>query len=398
MKSNTLVGTLIWVALALCLVVASYLRIGKKEEFVPVEVQQVEEPFKRTIPNANLIRLDEYFSRQELHIGFSGVVLVGERNHILYNRAFGLANKRKKIPMTTETPFQLASVSKQFTAVCILQLYERGLLQLTDTLGKFFPELPYKQVTIHQMLVHRSGLPNYHYLFDERVLQTDSSVTNQLLVNRLADRKEPRFFSPNARYMYSNTGYALLAAIVEKVSGLPFEQYLQQNVFQPLAMDSTFAYRALKSQTYPPHATGYLRGRQQAYDNYLDHFLGDKGIYATSADLFRWDQGLYSGKIINPDTLKLAFRPMGKVLTATENYGYGWRLREYNGDSIQYHSGWWHGFKTTLIRVPSRQITIIVLKNHARCGGIGRNQLLNIVLSDAPAPDYTYDELPEDED
>ena len=164
---------------------------------------------------------------------------------------------------------------------------------------------------------------------------------------------------------------------------MKFEIYLQRNIFEPLQMSRTFTYRAMAGTKYPPHAIGYETRKIPADDNYLDHFLGDKGIYSTATDLFKWDQGLYSGKIINPDTLQLAFQPMGRRVRFGTNYGYGWRITTY-ADTIpvQFHSGWWHGFKTMLVRIPKDTSTIVVLRNGSnRSGGISMNQLLDILYS-----------------
>lgn len=311
---------------------------------------------------------------------FSGVVLVGQKDCVLYERACGYANIVKKTPNTDTTAFQLASVSKQFTAVAILQLYERGKLRLTDSVAKYLPGFPYPDITIHQLLVHRSGLPNYHYLCDRKKMLSDPYFSNQQITAELIEANAGRYFLPNRRFQYSNTGYAVLAAVVEAVSGLKFEVYLQRNIFDPLQMNRTFTYRAMSGVTYPPRATGYVRRRIPADDNYLDHFLGDKGIYSTATDLLKWDQGLYSGKIINPDTLQLAFRPMGKRPKARSNYGYGWRITTFGDREIPilFHSGWWHGFKTSVVRIPGDTATVVILRNNNR-NGLGTNQILDIL-------------------
>lgn len=311
---------------------------------------------------------------------FSGVVLVGQKDCVLYERACGYANIVKKTPNTDTTAFQLASVSKQFTAVAILQLYERGKLRLTDSVAKYLPGFPYPDITIHQLLVHRSGLPNYHYLCDRKKMLSDPYFSNQQITAELIEANAGRYFLPNRRFQYSNTGYAVLAAVVEAVSGLKFEVYLQRNIFDPLQMSRTFTYRAMSGVTYPPRATGYVRRRIPADDNYLDHFLGDKGIYSTATDLLKWDQGLYSGKIINPDTLQLAFRPMGKRPKARSNYGYGWRITTFGDREIPilFHSGWWHGFKTSVVRIPGDTATVVILRNNNR-NGLGTNQILDIL-------------------
>ena len=356
-----------------------------------VEAQQ--KPNRCTFTKEQIAAIDSIVERKCRSGNFSGVVLIGQKDSVLYERACGYANIKECLPNTDTTTFQLASVSKQFTAVAILQLYERGKLRLTDSVAKYLPGFPYPDITIHQLLIHRSGLPNYHYLCDRKKMLDDPYFSNQQIVAELIEANAGRYFLPNRRFQYSNTGYAVLAAVVEAVSGLKFEVYLQRNIFEPLQMSHTFTYRAMQSVTYPPRATGYVRRRTPADDNYLDHFLGDKGIYSTANDLMKWDQGLYSGKIINADTLQLAFQPMGRRIRFGTNYGYGWRITTYADTiPIQFHSGWWHGFKTMLVRVPQDTATIVVLRNSSsRTGGIGMGQILDILYSSAQTDTILFD-------
>jgi CubicO group peptidase (beta-lactamase class C family) len=355
----------------------------------------VEAPKKTTrytFTKEQIAAIDSVIEKTYQNGNFSGVVLIGQKDSILYERAVGYANITKKQPNTDTTAFQLASVSKQFTAIAILQLYERGKLRLTDSVAKYLSGFPYPDITIHQLLVHRSGLPNYHYLCDRKKMLNDPYFSNQQITAELIEANAGRYFLPNRRFQYSNTGYAVLAAVVEAVSGLKFEVYLQQNIFDPLQMTRTFTYRAMSGVSYPPHATGYVRRHIPADDNYLDHFLGDKGIYSTASDLFKWDQGLYSGKIINPDTLLLAFKPMGKRPKARSNYGYGWRITTFGSNNIpiQFHSGWWHGFRTSLIRMPQDTATIVILRNNNR-NGIGTNQILDILYPSEKADNEDFE-------
>ena len=364
--------------------------IGSRCGEIPaVDDTVIEAPQKTnrcTFTKEQIAAIDSIVERKCRNGNFSGVVLIGQKDSVLYERAYGYANIKESQPITDTTAFQLASVSKQFTAVAILQLYERGKLRLTDSVAKYLPGFPYPDITIHQLLVHRSGLPNYHYLCDRKKMLDDPYFSNQQIVAELIEANAGRYFLPNRRFQYSNTGYAVLAAVVEAVSGLKFEVYLQRNIFEPLQMSHTFTYRAMQSVTYPPRATGYVRRRTPADDNYLDHFLGDKGIYSTANDLMKWDQGLYSGKIINADTLQLAFQPMGRRIRFGTNYGYGWRITTYADTiPIQFHSGWWHGFKTMLVRVPQDTATIVVLRNGSnRDGGLGMTQILDILYSSVP--------------
>ena len=371
------------VAAAAAMVILCHIGSHSVDETEVVSVPEVQQQtFNRsTFSDKQIAAIDSIVERKCQNGEFSGVVLIGQKDSVLYERACGLANVRENLPITSTTAFQLASVSKQFTAVAILQLYERGRLRLTDSVAKYLPGFPYPDITIHQLLVHRSGLPNYHYLCDRKPMLDDPYFSNQRIVAELIEANAGRYFRPNRRFQYSNTGYAVLAAVVEAVSGLKFENYLKTNIFEPLKMHHTFTYRAMQSVNYPPHAIGYESRRKPADDNYLDHYLGDKGIYSTASDLLKWDQGLYSGKIINPDTLQLAFQPMGRRVRFGTNYGYGWRLTTYADTiPIQFHSGWWHGFKTMLVRVPHDTTTIVVLRNSSnRSGGISMTQLLDIM-------------------
>ncbi|MBO7433133.1 MAG: beta-lactamase family protein [Salinivirgaceae bacterium] len=346
-----------------------------------------------TFTKEQIAAIDSIVEHRCQNGNFSGVVLVGQKDCVLYERACGYSNIAKKLPNTDTTAFQLASVSKQFTAVAILQLYERGKLRLTDSVAKYLPSFPYPDITIHQLLIHRSGLPNYHYLCDRKKMLDDPYFSNQQIVAELIEANAGRYFLPNRRFQYSNTGYAVLAAVVEAVSGLKFEEYLQRNIFEPLQMSHTFTYRAMRSVAYPQHAIGYARRRTPADDNYLDHFLGDKGIYSTANDLMKWDQGLYSDKIINPDTLQLAFQPMGKRPKARSNYGYGWRITTFGdrGIPILFHSGWWHGFKTSLVRIPQDTATIIILRNNSQ-NGLGINRILDILYPSAKASNEDFED------
>lgn len=354
---------------------------------------------KITYTNEQISKIDTAINKLCKNKNFNGVILIGQKDSVLYKKAYGYANIRTKELNTDTTAFQLASVSKQFTAVAILQLYERGKLKLDGFVTDYIPSFPYSDITIHQLLVHRSGLPNYHYLCDRKPMLDDPFFSNQQIIGDLIEANEGRYFLPNRRFQYSNTGYAVLAAIVEIVSGLKFEKYLDEYIFRPLQMKNTFAYRAMKSGKYPSHAIGYVRGKTPASDNYLDHYLGDKGIYSSIDDLFKWDQGLYKGTIINTDTLQLAFRPMGKRAQARSNYGYGWRITSF-GDSeipIQFHSGWWHGFKTSIVRIPQDSATVIILRNNNR-NGISINQILDILYTSDKQKNTDFEDDANNED
>lgn len=326
------------------------------------------------------VELENYFNKKHEKFGFNGVVLLGQKDSIFYGKPFGYSNHETRDSLSLNSAFQLASVSKQFTAVTILQLYEQGLLKLTDSIQKFYPNFPYKGITIHQLLTHRSGLPNYHYFLQHIPTTYDTIITNQDVINEMITKAPEAYYRPNQRYHYSNTGYALLAGIVEKVSGIAFNEYLKKNIFRPLNMHESFSYNDGELASHTNLTAGYLYRWRLAEYNYLDGVLGDKGVYCSAIDLFKWDQGLYSNKIIDYSTLQLAFKPLGKPAYFKSNYGYGWRMYHWN-DSIKvlYHAGWWHGFKSLLMRIPSDSTTILVLKNRSKGASINSKQLLQIL-------------------
>lgn len=331
--------------------------------------------------------LANYFNEKYEKQGLNGVVLIGQRDSVFYSNYYGYANYEKHDSLNLNSIFELGSVSKQFTAVAILQLYEKGLLNLTDSIQKFYPEFPNKGITIHHLLIHRSGLANYHYFMKNIPEDEDIVSYNQAFVKEFIRESPQAYYRVNKRYHYSNSGYALLAGIVERVSGLSFNEYLRQNIFIPLKMYESFTYNDKQNDTNDNITQGYLHHWRKAENNFLDHVLGDKGIFCSASDLFKWDQGLYKNTIINFDTLQNAFKPLGKPQNFKSNYGYGWRMFDWNNDSIKvlFHGGWWHGYKTLLMRIPHDSTTIIVLKNRSRGASINSNHILQILYPDIQA-------------
>lgn len=329
-------------------------------------------------------QLEEYFQYKYTKQKFNGAIIIGQKDSVFFEEYFGYADYLEKDSIGFNSVFQLASVSKQFTAVAILQLYQKGLLKLNDSIQKYFPLFPYDGVTIQQLLTHRSGLPNYHYFFQHIPTTYDTILLNQNVVDEMIEKVPKTYYNPDRRYHYSNTGYALLASIVENITKTTFSKYIHTNIFEPLEMNSSFTYSDIIEGT-KVNTKGYLRRWRQAEYNYLDGVLGDKGIYCSALDLFKWDQGLYSGKIINIDTLNLAFQPMGKPKKFKSNYGYGWRMYNWgeNSTRVLFHAGWWHGYRSLLIRIPKDSTTILVLKNRSKGASVSSKKILQIMYPDS---------------
>ncbi len=310
-------------------------------------------------------QLDTFFHRLHEKNGFNGAVLIAQYGRVIYKNAFGVADFTRKDTLTPETSFQLASVSKQFTAVAIMKLKEMGKLSYEDSVQRFIPGFPYHGITIRHLLTHRSGLPNYMYSSDEHVKDRRTPISNEQVIQLLMQHQPEPYFSPDRRFMYSNTGYSLLASIVEKASGVSFKQFVETTIFKPLGMTRTQIYMGENTLTLQNTASGYTAGRRKVDISYLDGVVGDKGVYSTVEDLFKWDRALYSNQLLSQATLEEAFTPHSPELKV-QNYGYGWRLRKtQNGEPIIFHSGWWHGFKSYFMRNRKDQSTVIVLSNVA---------------------------------
>lgn len=299
---------------------------------------------------------------------FSGCVLIAQRGQIIYQSAFGFANTKKKENLHINSAFQLASTSKTFTATAILMLKDEGKLKLTDTLQKYFPYLPYKNITIHDLLTHRSGLGNYLYfgevLCDQKNCYQGKILNNENLLNMMMNEKPATYFIPARKFSYCNTNYALLALIIEQVSGMSYPDFMEKKLFEPLGMKDTWVHTAANDAKHKNKTVGHTSlGKLEEYD-YGDEVLGDKGIYSTVNDLLLWDQSFYTEKLLKAETREQAFTGYSNEHKGKRNYGYGWRIID-NGKNNKaiYHNGWWHGYNAVFFRRPADRTTVIILSN-----------------------------------
>jgi CubicO group peptidase (beta-lactamase class C family) len=313
------------------------------------------------LENIEAVKADSFFNYLATKNKFNGSALVAHDGKIIYAHSFGFADFKTQTLFTDSSEFQLGSVSKQFTAASIMMLKERGSLDYDDFVIKYFPEFPYKTITIKMLLEHRSGLPNYMFLCD-KYMNGGRLIDNMEVLNMLANNKPGCYFKPDRKFNYCNTNYCVLAAIVEKITGKRFAEFAEENIFQPLKMTHTHIFDRYDS-VIPEKVTGYERNYRISRIDYLDGVTGDKGVYSTPSDLLKWDQALYSDKLLKQSTLKEAFSPHSKWFS-NRSYGYGWRLRLLNNDTVIYHGGWWHGFNCNFIRDVKKRNTIIVLSNH----------------------------------
>ena len=295
-------------------------------------------------------------------------VLVALDGKVLYRKGFGLANLEERTPVTTATNFRLASVTKQFTATAVLLLAERGKLSLDDPLTRFFPGFAKAahEVKVRHLLGHTSGLLDYEDLIPPgtTVPLRDKDVLD------LVGKEDRLYFAPGSQFRYSNTGYALLALIVEKVSGQSFAQFLAKNIFDPLGMADTVAFEEGISRV-ERRAYGYSEksgardGRYERTDQSLtSSVLGDGGIYSSVEDLWPWDQALYGTRLLPAETLAMASRAGSPTSDQPgSGYGYGWYVATHRGTRKIWHYGETIGFSTYLARYPDKRLTIILLTN-----------------------------------
>ncbi len=308
--------------------------------------------------------LDCYFEDKVKINGFNGSVLIAYKGTPIFERYYGYKNYATQERLTPRSSFQIASTSKTFTAGAIMLLQQQNMLSLDDTLEKYFPGFPYKGITIRMLLNHRSGLPNYLNFSEEYWKNKKQFMSNEDVLKMMYKFKPKALNSPDTHFRYNNTNFVLLALIVEKVSGVPFCDFMHQNIFIPLGMLDTWYYDPLSTR---PSATKGYKGSRWLEDEivYTDGVMGDKGIYSTVQDLYKWDQALYSGKFIRSEILGLAFTPQSFEKAGNKNYGLGWRMNDQpDGTRLIYHNGWWHSYNSVFNRKISDKTTVIILSNH----------------------------------
>ncbi len=298
--------------------------------------------------------------------GFNGNVMVVHNGLKILQKSYGYADFRNKTILTGQSNFRIGAISKQFTAMAIMMLQESGKLAYDDSVSKFFRGFPYPQITIRQLLTHTSGLPNYGEYFAKVVLTSKykfTSPTNQDVLLWLINEKPKLYFKPGESWLYTNTGYVLLALIVEKASHQPFFRYLQERIFKPLDMTNTLVYDK-KRITKIPHRVYGFRRKQRLYDKHLfDRIFGDSNLYSSTEDLYKWDQALRTERLVKKTTLDEAFSPTPYFKGFfKKNYGFGWHLNKEQ--QIAFHSGSSGGFRCSIMRGLDKDNCVVLLTNN----------------------------------
>lgn len=295
----------------------------------------------------------------------NGSILVARHGQVVYEKYEGFSNPRGTgDSIKSYTPFHLASVSKTFTAMATLKLWEQGKLNIDEPVSTYLPGFNCAGVTVRMLLNHRSGIPKYDHYMGNMGWNRHKMMTNQDVLDFLiANRKKIPVGRPDHGFSYSNTNYALLALIIEKVSGQYYPDYLKHTFFDSLGMRDTYVFtHADSARSLPSY---YYSGRPYAFD-YMDFVYGDKNVYSTTRDLLKWDQALRTGStMFKQSTLDAAYSPYSFEKPGVNNYGLGWRMFVLkNGKKLVYHNGWWHGNRAAFVRLLDEDVTIVAVCNN----------------------------------
>ena len=317
-----------------------------------------------------MAQVDRLFTQIKREQGINGVVLYAEAGQVLYRKAFGwrdLTHGRDSIRVDDQ--FQLASVSKMFTAEAIMLLYSQGKLDYDDDITKYLPEFPYHGITIRHLLNHRSGLSRYETLADEHWPDRGVPLNNDGVIQLYVEHRPDPYNAPDVTFHYTNVNYVLLASIVERISKEHFEDFMQENIFEPLGMTRSYIYSLRgvnRLRTYvDTEVQGHNllgRGARRAQEDYLNGVVGDKVMYSTADDLYKFSVALDYCLFLPDSIQREAFAPGSPQWKRGENYGFGWRMSEKH-PGILYHFGWWKGYRSFFVRDVDRGRVLIVLTN-----------------------------------
>jgi CubicO group peptidase (beta-lactamase class C family) len=303
-----------------------------------------------------LTKVDEYLKAYLERGQFSGSVLVAGNGQVLFSQGYGMANYELDVPNTPQTKFRLGSITKQFTALAIMQLQEKGHLNVKDSLAQYLPNYPNaEQITLHHLLTHTSGIPNFTS-FPDYLETMMLPLPVEKIIARFKDN--PLEFQPGEKYQYSNSNYILLGFLIEQVSGQSYESYLQDHLFNPLQMKNTgYDHHSLLLKN---RASGYSRREQQLVNaGYLDMSIphGAGALYSTVEDLYLWDRALYTEQLLSKPSLETMFTPF------LDQYGYGFLISHLFNRKLVAHDGGVNGFVSDLHRYIDDDVFIVILSN-----------------------------------
>ncbi|MFN3918163.1 MAG: serine hydrolase domain-containing protein [Flavobacteriales bacterium] len=338
--------------------------------------------YKEIFRATSFEKIDSFFVNNHDRGQFNGTVLIAWKNTILYENALGYSDLKNKEKLRLNYTFQLASISKPLTAIAILQLCRKEIINLKDPVEKYIGQFPYTGITIEMLLTHRSGLSNYMYFCDKpdtlwpdkyKTMRNDDAIS---IMNSIVPAS---YYPPDTKYDYNNTNYILLAKIVEIASNMSFEEYMEKHVFAAANMKTARIYNRENKSALVLPAKGYNSAGKEEDDLYLNGCVGDKGVYGSAYDLFSLDSTLRTGGLLPKSWQEEAYAPRNESKD-NRNYGYGWRIaEESNQGKIVFHTGWWKGFRTYFIRLIEREQLIVVLTNIKQGPFFGIEELASLL-------------------
>ncbi|OXB25120.1 penicillin-binding protein [Flavobacterium tructae] len=309
-------------------------------------------------------RINHFYNKNWPNNTMNGSFLVARNGQIIFERYNGFANKNEGTKITAETPVQIASVSKVLTATAVLKLVNAGKIDLDQKVNTILKTFPYEDCTIRMLLDHRTGMRNYAYFTDrdKSVWDRHNQLTNKDILDILATKNIGLESRTGTRFSYCNTNYAMLALIIEKITGLTYKDAMHQMIFKPLGMKHTYVFDDDKDRKkIVPSYKG--NGVEIGFD-YLDNVYGDKNIFSTVRDLLKFDRARNSPDFLKPDLLKQVYTGYSNERKGTKNYGLGIRMINWEtGQNFYFHNGWWHGNTSSYITLMKEHVTIIALSN-----------------------------------
>lgn len=309
-------------------------------------------------------RINHFYYKNWPNNSMNGGFLVARNGQVIYEKYNGFANKNEGTTITATTPLHIASVSKVLTATAVLKLVNAGKLDLDQKVNTILKTFPYPDCTVRMLLSHRSGMRNYAYFtdHDKSVWDRHNQLTNKDILNILATKDIGLESKTGTRFSYCNTNYAMLALIIEKITGLTYKEAMTQMIFKPLGMTNTYVFDNEKDRkTIVPSYKG--NGVEIGFD-YLDCVYGDKNIYSTPRDLLKFDRARNAPGFLKPALLKQVYTGYSNERKGTKNYGLGIRMINWEtGQNYYFHNGWWHGNTSSYIPLQKENVTIIALSN-----------------------------------
>ncbi len=348
---------------------------------------------------------DKYMKLQTDLYGFNGNVLVSQNGNVIYKKSFGYADYITKSKLNSNSIFDCGSIAKEFTAVGILLLKDKGLINYTDTIRKFFPELPYTNITVQQLLTHTSGLPDGFDLVS-KYFDHQKVASNDDLIRLLAREKPHVFFKPGENLMYSGTAFNLLASIIEKISGQSYNAYMIEHIFKPLGMAHTLVANGSRStKSIPGYVYGFVYSdslktyfradsMNSGWTSYLAGIIGEGMIISTTGDLLKWDRALKNHSLLSAETQQAMVSTQAEKKTFPfVHFGYGIRVGKNDFGNYIFHNGSYPGYDGMLICYTDNDITAVVLSNNESHADYIADALVAIAINKNFVMPYVHKEI-----